>query len=173
MPSPATWVPASHCPRGNWGEHTCIQFYVKITTFTFSKHVCVGKLIGWGWLFPTIYAQHTHRACAVYAGCYTRHQEDPEMETPAHWWFSERPEICTYHGTGQTQGLEAQTKRNKRSKVGGESWRWWPWLGPQRLGRSDKVETEQMTFTKKDKSSGMGRHGICMASSEESLSAGI
>ena len=57
----------------------------------------------------------------MYTGCYTRHQEDPEMETPAHQWFSEQTEICTYHGTGQTQGLEAQTKRNKRSKVGGES----------------------------------------------------
>lgn len=46
------------------------------------------------------------------------------------------------------------------------------WLGPQRLGRSDMVETEQMTFAK-DRSSGMGRHGICMMSSEESLLAGI
>ena len=29
--------------------------------------------------------------------------------------------LCTYHGTGQTRGLEAQTKSSKRSKEGGES----------------------------------------------------
>lgn len=46
------------------------------------------------------------------------------------------------------------------------------WLGPQRLGRSDMVETEQMTFARTEVLE-WGRHGICMMSSEESLLAGI
>lgn len=76
-------------------------------------------------------------------------------------------------GRGWTQGLEVQTKKNQHSKVGRESGSHGSndlWPGPQRLGRSGQVE---MTFPKKDGNPRMGKHGICMTNSKESLVAGI
>lgn len=36
------------------GEHAHITFDIKIINFTFSKHICVEELIGWGGLFTTV-----------------------------------------------------------------------------------------------------------------------
>lgn len=50
---PRDFAPSTCC-RGSWGEHAHITFDIKIINFTFSKHICVEELIGWGGLFTTV-----------------------------------------------------------------------------------------------------------------------